>query len=188
MRDQFGWETKQEAIALTIGLSTIIIGTALCNRLSRFIGLTRALVVLFAISTTSSILLGFATSNKMVWVCLGLMGIGLGLFASMFTILALEVSPEDQGRIQGASYSMQNVCYIAGVYSYWTMFEIYVDDDAYESGGSHHDYDIDASLYLWVTAGLTTVCGVILFALGDKHVARRRRSITGHGQVEFEAA
>ena len=184
MYHQFGWQTEQEAIALTIGLSTVVIGCVLCNRLSRFIGLTRALVVLFAIATTSSILLGFATSNKMVWVCLGLMGIGLGLFASMFTILALEVSPEDQGRIQGASYSMQNVCWIVGIYSYWAMFETYVDDDGYSYQGSHHNDDIDASLYLWVTAGLTTVSGFILFALGEKNEARRG----GTGQVEVEAA
>ena len=165
---KFGWGTKQVAIALTVGLLTQIFGTVACNRLAQWIGLENALVVLFVIATGASLGLGFATTNAWLWICLGLMGVGLGI-AALNTILALEAPAVDQGRVQGASYSVQNVFWIVGIYVYWWMFEIYVDDDGYSTSGGHHRYDFNASLYLFVTAAVTAMTAALLFfAVGSK--------------------
>lgn len=163
---KFGWGTLQQRDGLTLMLAMMMVGSLLVNRLIPVIGRNGALLTLFVIESGACVASGLVTTNAHLWVCLAFVGIGLGLFQTLMTMVSAEVSVEDQGRVQGASYSLQTVFWIAGAYLYWYLFDITITDDLYAYyDDDDHVHDVKASLWWWVTAGACAFCAVILSAL-----------------------
>jgi MFS family permease len=101
---KFGWGTLQQRDGLTLMLAMMMVGSLLVNRLIPVIGRNGALLTLFVIESGACVASGLVTTNAHLWVCLAFVGIGLGLFQTLMTMVSAEVSVEDQGRVQGASY------------------------------------------------------------------------------------
>jgi DHA1 family tetracycline resistance protein-like MFS transporter len=92
---------------LVVGMSAVTAQAILLKPLNNFIGERWLLMVCFAAAMTSNSLYGLSTSRKTLYigVCVG--ALGSMAFPTISAIKANNVDQSEQGRIQGALYSIQ---------------------------------------------------------------------------------
>mmetsp|Transcript_7948 Transcript_7948/g.13323 ORF Transcript_7948/g.13323 Transcript_7948/m.13323 type:complete len:318 (-) Transcript_7948:812-1765(-) len=177
---KFGWETKQEAVALYLSVMAGVVGAVLGPRL---LSLTSGFQYSFLIagmsmvSAVSCVPAALSSTSAGAMASLFFFGIGFGNVPAISAQIGSEARPEDQGRVQGFNYAVMTVAWCVGPFMYWAMFDAYLDDDAFEvddydddgddgddgdSSASTHAHNTASSLMWWVTAAILVAASLFM--------------------------
>ena len=96
--------TTEQADSETFFLCSALIGAVVFSQIaSMSSGISYGIAIMCFLSAGASVGAGFVTTDWLLWIMTFILGFGFGNFPAIFAQMACEVSPEEQGRVQGAN-------------------------------------------------------------------------------------
>jgi DHA1 family tetracycline resistance protein-like MFS transporter len=128
---RFGWDAKQVSWMLAlVGLCSAIVQGLLVGRVIRALGERRALLLGLACGTLGFMIYGFAGNGWMFLAALPVSALW-GLAApSTQALITRQVSPDAQGRVQGALMSLVSLTGIFAPLMFAWTFGLFISDEA----------------------------------------------------------
>jgi DHA1 family tetracycline resistance protein-like MFS transporter len=128
---RFGWDAKQVSWMLAlVGLCSAIVQGLLVGRVIRALGERRALLLGLACGTLGFMIYGFAGTGWMFLAALPVSALW-GLAApSTQALITRQVSPDAQGRVQGALMSLVSLTGIFAPLMFAWTFGLFISDEA----------------------------------------------------------
>lgn len=112
---RFGWSPRDNGVALAlVGLSAAIVQGALIRRIMPALGERRAVLWGLAWSACVFIAYGSATQGWMMYAILPVAALGGLSGPALQALVSMQVSPQEQGRLQGALSSLMSLTGVAG--------------------------------------------------------------------------
>jgi DHA1 family tetracycline resistance protein-like MFS transporter len=128
---QFGWDEKMVGISLgIIGLLVGLVQGGLIRYVNPKIGNEKSIYLGMALSTIGMFLFAFATESWMIFVFLIPYCLGGISGPALQAVVSGEVSPTEQGEIQGTLTSLMSASAIIGPPLMSTIFYYFTHDDA----------------------------------------------------------
>ncbi|MFO0830332.1 MAG: TCR/Tet family MFS transporter [Phycisphaerales bacterium] len=112
---RYGWDTFHGALSLFfVGVCAIVVQGGLTRRLIPAMGEPRALIVGLGMSVCAFVGYALATQGWMIYATIVATSLGGIAMPAAQALITHRVSPREQGRVQGALTSVQNLAAIVG--------------------------------------------------------------------------
>lgn len=150
---RYGWDEFRSALSLfTVGVCAIVVQGGLARRIIPALGETRALVLGLAMSVCAFVGYALATQGWMIYATIVATSLGGIAMPAAQAIITHRVSPKEQGRVQGALSSVQNLAAIVG-----PLIGGYVFAYSIKEGAALH---VDGLVYF--TSALLALVGTLI--------------------------
>lgn len=112
---RYGWDEFHSALSLfTVGICAIVVQGGLARKLIPALGETRSLILGLAMSVCGFTGYALATEGWMIYATIVATSLGGIAMPAAQALITHRVSPREQGRVQGALTSVQNLASIVG--------------------------------------------------------------------------
>ncbi|GIW03015.1 hypothetical protein [Roseiflexus sp.] len=113
---RFGWGMFENALFFAfVGICAVTTQGLLLGRMQRWLGDARLARVGMIVMVCALLATGLASAAWMLYPSVGLIAFGSGLaIPALTSLLSLQVSPADQGRLMGGTAALLNLTMIAG--------------------------------------------------------------------------
>lgn len=174
VEENFGFKDSDIAILfLIIGFMGIFVQTVMLKPFNNLLGERRVVIVAFLVGSLCNYLYGVADSKRTIFLSVTLASLTGMSFPTISAIKSNNVDEIEQGRIQGALYSLQSLAKALG-----PMMLRYVYNETKDGGGFGH-----GTMFIF-GAGLYLVAFLFAWALPEeqansnykKHHAKKRSS------------
>jgi MFS transporter, DHA1 family, tetracycline resistance protein len=150
---RFGWGLEMVSITLAIvGILTIIVQGALIGRIVAWLGERRALMFGMACGALGFFFYGLAPSGYWFWAAMPLAALWGVANPSAQAIMTRHVTPQEQGRLQGAIGSLASIAGIIAPTVFTQTFATIV------ASGLHSFW---AGATFWVASSLVAIGGIV---------------------------
>jgi DHA1 family tetracycline resistance protein-like MFS transporter len=128
---RYGWDEKQVSWMLAlVGLCSIIVQGLLVGRVIRALGERHALLLGLACGTLGFLIYGFATNGWMFLAAVPVSALWGLAGPSTQALITRQVSPDAQGRVQGALMSLVSLTGIFAPLMFASTFGLFISDRA----------------------------------------------------------
>ncbi|OPY96595.1 tetracycline resistance MFS efflux pump [Bradyrhizobium sacchari] len=128
---RYGWDSKTVGLTLAmVGVCTIVVQGLAIGPLVRLLGERNAMLMGLCCGAIGFVILGSAPTGPLSWLgipVLSLWGISGAAMQSLMTRL---VAPDQQGKLQGATASVQSVSQLVGPFLFTLTFSFFIGASA----------------------------------------------------------
>lgn len=168
---KFGWSTTTQAIFIELSIVATLLGSLAGPWL--FLGVVaknctdtnyaRMAIAMVSIAALSSIFLTLSTTSYGVMISICFYSFGTGFIPALSAQISARANDAEQGQIQGISYGLTLFSRAVGVYAYWGLFEVTINDD---------DKDDNTNQILGSTIWIFSGCLMIAIIMLELEVTR----------------
>jgi len=124
---RYGWDTKTVGLTLAlVGICAMVVQGAGIGPIVRRLGERRALMLGLVSGAIGFLIFGLAPTGPLFWVGIPVMALWGVSGAASQALMTQLVAPDQQGRLQGATASVQSVAQLAGPFLFTLTFAYFI--------------------------------------------------------------
>ncbi len=125
---RYGWNEKTNGLALAAsGVASIVVQGGLVGPVVKYLGTRRSLIVGLLFGTTGFFIYALGPTDTSVWIAIPIVALWGFYGPAAQTLMTQQVSPSQQGQLQGALGSLMGVASIIAPPLYTTVFAAAID-------------------------------------------------------------
>ena len=128
---RYGWNTTTVGLTLAmVGVCTMVVQGVAIGPIVRRFGERRALMLGLACGATGFLIFGLAPTGPLSWLGIPVMALWGVSGAAIQALMTQLVAPDQQGRLQGATTSVQSVSQMVGPFLFTLTFAYFIGAQA----------------------------------------------------------
>jgi DHA1 family tetracycline resistance protein-like MFS transporter len=128
---RYGWDTRTVGLTLAmVGICAMAVQGAAIGPIVRRLGERRALLLGLACGAIGFLIFGAAPNGSLFWLGIPVMALWGVAGAATQALMTQLVAPDQQGRLQGATSSVQSVSQLVGPFLFTLTFAYFIGAQA----------------------------------------------------------
>jgi DHA1 family tetracycline resistance protein-like MFS transporter len=128
---RYGWDTRTVGLTLAlVGICSMVVQGAGIGPIVRRVGERRTLLIGLSFGAIGFLIFGLAPTGPLFWLGIPVMSLWGLAGAATQALMTRLVTPEQQGRLQGATASVQSLAQLAGPFLFTLTFAYFISPGA----------------------------------------------------------
>jgi DHA1 family tetracycline resistance protein-like MFS transporter len=125
---RYGWDEKSNGLALALtGLTSIVVQGGLVGPVVKGLGTRRSVIVGLLFGITAFAIYAIGPTDRSVWIAIPIAALWGFYNPAAQTLMTQQVSPSQQGQLQGALGSLMGIAAIVSPPLYTNIFALAID-------------------------------------------------------------